>query len=112
MEGPRYAVVINLDYERYPDRQCSLLWREIEVRMVAAGFRCDGRIFTIDRPADEACRLAREAIESVEAHLDFHRRRIYNYLREFYGFDLACATDLTLPPAEGIELEEPGPTSP
>lgn len=105
--GVRYAVVVNLDYETHPAEQCRLLWDEIESHMVAAGFRCDGRIFTIDLPEAEAAQRARAVIESLEMpHRDFYHKRIYNYLRDFYGFDLACTTNLMLPPADQIEIEE------
>lgn len=102
----RYAIVINLDYASHHEDSCREIWQEIRNRMQEAGFRCDGRIFTIDTNEDEACSLARNVIDEIEAHLDFHEKRVFYYLKDFYGFDMACTTNLLLPPATAIELDE------
>ena len=100
----RYAIVINLDYASYPYESCRLLWEEIKDKMVQAGFRVEGRIFTIELSENQAGRLAREVINSLEEHQDFHNKRVYRYIKDFYGFDLAHTTNLLLPPAEHIEV--------
>lgn len=100
-----YAIVINLDYATHPEDSCRELWTEIRNRMQQAGFRCDGRIFTIDTNEDEACRLARNVIDEIESHMDFHDKRVFLYLKDFYGFDMARTTNLLLPPAAAFELD-------
>lgn len=105
----RYAVIINLDYESQPEESCRELWREIRDRMVNAGFRRDGRIFTIDaNTEDEAYNLARNVIDEIENHMDFHEKRVFLFLKDFYGIDMSCTTNLLLPPATAIELDEEG----
>lgn len=101
-----YAIVINLDYASYPEESCKALWQEIRLRMMEAGFRCDGRIFTIRRDEVEACQLARDVIENIEQHMDYHNKRIFRYIKEFYGFDMSCTTNLLLPADDSILLED------
>lgn len=101
-----YAVVINLDYATHPEESCKALWQEIRQRMMEAGFHCDGRIFTICRDEDEASQLARDVIENIEQHKDYYDKRIFLYIKEFYGFDMACTTNLLLPADDSIFLED------
>lgn len=101
-----YAIVINLDYRNQPQKACAFLWREICERMLAAGFRLDGRTFLTNLPAGEACRLAREVVEGLEDHLDYHRKHLHKYLKEFYGFPAEARTNLLLPPVEDIHVHE------
>lgn len=101
-----YGIVINLDHDTHSEQVCRLLWSEIRERMLAAGFRRDGRMFVIDLPAAEACRLARDVLESIEDHLEYHRKHLHKYLREFYGVPLDARVNLLVPPLEGIEVEE------
>jgi hypothetical protein len=107
-----YAIVINLDHDLHPDDVCRFLWNEIAERMLDVGFRIDGRSFVMNAPPEEACRLARETIESIESHLEFHRKHIYKYIKEFYGFPTDARTNLLVPPLGDIEVDEGGsPTS-
>ena len=100
----RYAIVINLDYASHPEQSCRDVWQEIRNRMQLAGFRCDGRIFSIETNEEEACGLARNVIDEIESHMDFHE--VFLYLKDFYGFDMASTSNLLLPPATAIELAE------
>jgi hypothetical protein len=93
----RYAIVINLDYVTQPVESCNLLWQEITEQMVKAGFRSEGRIFTIDLPCEQACDLARQVIEGMEEHQEFHNKRIYNFIKDFFGFDLHYSVNLLVP---------------
>ncbi len=101
-----YAIVINLDHNSHPSHVCSFLWHVIREHMLAAGFRQDGRLFVIDRPADDACRIARETLDAIEGHLEYHHRHLHKYLRDFYGFPLDTRTNLLTPPLENIEVTE------
>ena len=100
----RYAIVINLDYATHSADSCRELWDIIRERMMASGFRCDGRIFTISPSEQEATRLARKIIDDIESHMAYHDKRIFLYLKEFYGFDMDCTTNLLLPPDDTIQL--------
>ncbi len=101
-----YAVIINLDYASHPEEICKELWQEIRQHMMAAGFRCDGRVFTISKNENEACQLARDVIENIEQHMDYHEKRIFLYIKEFYGFDMASTTNLLLPADDSIFLDD------
>jgi len=101
----RYAIVINLDYANNSEVNCKAIWKEIRTKMVQYGFICDGRIFTIDTVKNEAYERAREAIDSIEAHMDYHDKRIFQYVKEFYGFNMATTTNLLLPPDDGIRID-------
>lgn len=105
-----YAIVINLDYENHPPEACRFLWNEIRDRMIEAGFRIDGRTFLINRPPGEACVLARQVVEGLEEHLDYHRKHLHKYLRDFYGFPAESRSNLLLPPVEDIRLQDPPDT--
>lgn len=102
----RYAIVINLDYANNSETSCQAIWKEIKTSMINHGFICDGRIFTIDTVKNQAYELAREAIDSIESHMDYHEKRIFMYLKEFYGFNMATTTNLLLPPDDAIRLED------
>ena len=99
-----YVIVINLDYGSYPQGVCVELWQAIRDKMHEAGFRLDGRRFRINLPQQEACDLARQTLENLEPHLEYHQRHIFSYLRDFYGYEQASATNLLLPAVAGIEL--------
>ncbi len=103
-----YSIVINLNYDEYPEEVCAELWELISTRMLEAGFQHDGRTFFSTLPADQARALAQRVIEDIEDHLEFHRKHIYRYLKEFYGYDKECVVNLMLPPPESIQVEEPG----
>lgn len=101
-----YAIMINLDHETHPEHIVAELWNIIKERMLEAGFQRTGRRFTIDLTEHEACALARKAMEEAGIYAKFHHKQIYNYLKDFYGYDLATVTNLLLPPIENIEVEE------
>lgn len=102
----QYAVVINLDYESYPYDECRALWALIRQRMVDAGFRNDGRLFTIDLPADDAADRARAVINDIEAMPEYQDQLLNDYIKEFYGYDHGSSINLLLPPVAGIEIDE------
>lgn len=102
----RYAIVINLDYDSHPYESCKALWEEIRAGMLRAGFRQEGRLFTTGMPESEACDTAITVIDALEEHRDFYDKRVYLYLKEFYGFRLDCTVNLLLPPTDSIEVEE------
>ncbi len=101
-----YGIVINLDHDSHPEQVCQFLWNEIREKMLAAGFHRDGRVFVISLPEQQACQLAREVIDSIEDYLEYHRKHLYKYLREFYGFPLETRVSLLVPPLENIEVKE------
>ena len=101
-----YAIVVNLDYASQPEDSCRELWHEIRERMQLAGFRCDGRTFTIETTENEACSLARNVIDEIESSTDANAPSLFMFLKDFYGFDMACTTNLLLPPTTSIELNE------
>ena len=92
-----YAIVINLDYESNSEDVCQEIWDVIKQRMLDAGFRLDNRVFIINREHKEACDLARGVIEGMEAHLDFDKKHIFRYLKDFYGYDMEHTTNLLVP---------------
>ncbi|GMR07725.1 MAG: hypothetical protein BMS9Abin26_0729 [Gammaproteobacteria bacterium] len=98
----RYAIVINLDYISHSEDACQILWSEIRERMIATGFRCENRIFTIEAAEETAYKLARDVIESIEEHKEYQDKRIHRYLKDFYGYDMACTTNLLVAPADDI----------
>lgn len=101
-----YVVVINMDYVNHPQGEMTELWTEIKRRMLEAGFIRDGRTFTIHRSEREACGVARDVVERLATDLDRPHKHIYRYLKDFYGYDLACTTNLMVPPTEEIRVEE------
>lgn len=100
-----YAIVINLDYESHPEDVCSEIWQAIKEKMVDAGFRLDNRVFLIHKEREEACCLAKTVLEDMESHLEFHRKHIFNYIKDFYAYDMDNIINLMLP-LGGIEVKE------
>lgn len=92
-----YAIVINLDYEHHPPELCSELWNVIKFGMLKAGFTSDGRRFISGLTERQACEKARRVIDDIEDHLEYHRRHLYRFMREFYGYDTAATTNLLVP---------------
>lgn len=97
-----YAVVINLDYENNPEDVCQEIWDVIKPRMIDSGFRLDNRVFIINRDSKEASKLARGVIEGMESHLDFNEKHVFWYLKDFYGYDMECTTNLLVPNSDDI----------
>lgn len=99
-----YAIVINLDYENNPADVCQEIWDVIKINMLEAGFRLDNRLFTMNRDSEEALALARSVMEGIEAHLDFDKKRVFRYIKDFYGYDMANTTNLLVPGSGEIEV--------
>lgn len=100
----RYAIVINLDYNSYPDQECLKIWVLIRDHMINAGFRLEGRLFTAEMSEEEACKLSRDVIDEVNKTPGFDGD-IINYIKDFYCYDHSHTVNLLLPPTENIKLE-------
>ncbi len=101
----RYGIMINLDYDSYPYDDCRDLWNQVRNSMFEAGFRVEGRLFTIAEPGKEARELARAVLDNINQET-FPEKDIYDYFKEFYGYDHSETVNLLLPPSEGLELQE------
>lgn len=101
-----YAIVINLDYNTNPQDECRAVWSRLCQRMLESGFRTHGRVFTAQMSAEQACELARRVIEDMNEEPVVNGKGIYNFLKEFYGYDQRHSVDLLIPPLDSIELEE------
>ncbi|MBI1422514.1 MAG: hypothetical protein GC149_03535 [Gammaproteobacteria bacterium] len=99
-----YAIVINLDYENHPPELCAELWNVIKLGMLQAGFTCDGRRFISNLTERQACARARRVIDDIEDHLEYHRKHLYRFMRDFYGFDTAATTNLLVPGLDEMEV--------
>lgn len=99
-----YAIVINLDYGSNSEEVCQEIWDVIKLRMLEAGFRLDNRVFIINREDKAACELARSVIEGIESHLDFDKKHVFRYLKDFYGYDMDHTTNLLVPSSDEIEV--------
>ncbi|MGE0080262.1 MAG: hypothetical protein AB7U81_03085 [Thiohalomonadaceae bacterium] len=103
----RYAINLNLDYASHPQAEVKNLFREIREDFIQAGFRQDGRLFTIALPEAEACRLARDIVENAARRNGLGDA--YCYVKEFYGFNFDRANNLLLPSVSDIgvvDMEE------
>ncbi|HEC29117.1 MAG TPA: hypothetical protein ENI65_05980 [Gammaproteobacteria bacterium] len=99
----RYGIMINLDYESQLYDDCGRVWRAIRDAMLAAGFRIEGRLFTIEMTAPEACAIARSVVDGVDLEPG---EDVFAFLKEFYGYDNSETVNLLLPPSERFELLE------
>ena len=97
-----YAIVINLDYESNSEETCQEIWDAIKKAMLTAGFRLDNRVFIINREDGEARELARSVIEGMESHLDFDKKHVFRYLKDFYGYSMEHTVNLLVPSNEDI----------
>jgi len=103
------AILINLDYEGAPYEACKLLWVEIREKMLNAGFKYDGRLFTIENLEErQAFALARAVMESIEEHLEFEERRLHKFLKSFYGYKYAKVVNLLTPCPKDSKVEKTG----
>lgn len=91
----RYAINLNLDYASHPHDRVKGLFRQIREDFIQAGFRQDGRLFTIALPESEACQLAQDIVENAAERNGVGE--IYSYVKEFYGFNFERANNLLLP---------------
>lgn len=99
-----FAIVINLDYENNSEEACQEIWDGIKLQMLKAGFRLDNRVFIINREQKEACDLARNVVEGMEEHLEFHNKHVFRYLKDFYGYDMEHTSNLLVPSSDDIEV--------
>lgn len=101
------AILITLEYAHAPYEESHFIWTEIYEKMLKAGFRYTSRLFVIDvEKVDQAYKLARATIESLEDHLPFEERRLHQHLKDFYGFEFEDAVNLLLPCADNFEVNE------
>lgn len=102
----RYAIVINLDYNSYPEQECLKVWALIQEHMVHIGFRLEGRLFTAEMSEEEACKVSREVMDEINKDSGFELNRdILNYIKDFYCYNHSHTVNLLLPPTENIKLE-------
>jgi len=101
-----YAIVINLDHDGHPRDVIQTLWQEIRSHMLAAGFHTDGRSFVTNLAPEQACDLARRTIDDIEDHLEYDRKHLHKYMKDFYGFPVESKTNLLMPPNDSIEVED------
>lgn len=102
----RYAITINLDYQSNPADECRDVWGVLKDNMISAGFRNEGRLFTISMTEHDACDRARLVVESMVGHPSLNGKDVYLFLKDFYGFGTGGMTNLLLPPSEGIQIDE------
>ena len=98
------AILINLDYERYPGPLCARLWQAIEARMHTAGFAKHKRLFLSAAERNEAIRRARDAVAEAETELLAEGQLLVDAVREFYWFEYAQINDLLSPNSEEVEV--------
>ncbi len=96
------AIVINLDYDNHSEKACQEVWDAIKAKMLEAGFRLDNRVFIIKRDQKETCELARSVIEGMEEHLEFDKKHVFGYLKDFYGYDMEHTENLLVPKSDDI----------
>lgn len=101
-----YAIVINLDYESHSEDECLEIWDSIKQSMLDAGFRLDNRVFIVNRDQKDACDAARAVIEGLEGHLEFDKKRVFSYLKDFYGYSMEQTTNLLIPSNEDILISK------
>ena len=101
-----FAIHINLNYEVYSKAACLEIWENITEVMVNAGFQLRGRRFFINEPPATAIALAKEAIDSLEQHYDFENKRIYRFIREFFGYQVETVINILTPASDAVEINE------
>ncbi len=101
-----YVIAINLSYDHHSQDQCAQIWELISKAMLGAGFQTDGRLFTVNLSEKDAIMLARRTFEQLASDLHSRNQNIYDYLKRFYGYDVAHTTNLLLPPLDSIEVKE------
>lgn len=102
----RYGIMINMDYEYHSHELAIALFEHIRHSLLQNGFRLDGRVLTIALPAGEVANLVRLVLDELDAQQAVSGHSIFNYIREFYGFDLESARNLLLPEPDVVAVEE------
>lgn len=100
-----YTIEFDLDYGNHPDAELQEIRNLVRMRLLAAGFRSDGRRFTIKRPPAQARAIARQTMERVARHLAMRGQSLYCYVRDFYGYPTTCAENLLVASPDAIVLE-------
>ena len=99
-----YTIEFDLDYCNYPEPELQEIWNLVRKSLLSAGFRSDGRRFTIKRSPAQARAMARQAIERVAKCLARQGKSLYRYVRDFYGYPTTCAENLLVAPPDAIEV--------
>ena len=99
-----YTIEFDLDYGNYPGPELQEVWSLVRTSLLSAGFRSDGRRFTIKRSPAQARAIARQAIEQVEKCLAGRGQSLYRYVRDFYGYPTTCAENLLVASPDAIEV--------
>lgn len=102
----RYGIVVNMDYDNHPYEVVNPLFEEIRDGLLRHGFRQDGRHFSIELPAAAACALARKVVDEVASFEEHHHKNLYNYMKEFFGFETADVVNLLVPGVNEINVIE------
>ncbi|MDY6978411.1 MAG: hypothetical protein SV201_00905 [Pseudomonadota bacterium] len=99
-----YTIEFDLDYGNQPESELHDIRNLVRARLLSAGFRSDGRRFTIKRPPAQARELARQTIEQLAKHLATRDQDLYHYVRDFYGYPTTCAENLLVASPDAIEV--------
>jgi hypothetical protein len=103
-----FAIHINLNYELYSKDECLEIWDCIRSAMQEAGFHLRGRRFFINQPPAHAIKLAKQAIDSLEPHYDFDNKRVYRFIKEFFGYQVETVANILTPTSNALEINEMG----
>jgi hypothetical protein len=99
------AVIINLDYEQHGSANCQRIWKEIETRMLQAGFVKNNRLFLTKLDRDTACKQAKAVVAQVEELMTAQDINVFDSIREFYGLDYQQINDLLAPSSAPIQVD-------
>lgn len=100
------AIIINLDYEQHGSANCQRIWKEIESRMLAAGFVKNNRLFLTAKERKVACQQAKSIIAEVDSLLAADNNiSVFDSIREFYGLDYDQINDLMSPSDAPIQVD-------
>jgi hypothetical protein len=99
------AVIINLDYEQHSSVNCQRIWKEIESRMLQAGFVKNNRLFLTTLDRDTAGKQAKAVVAEVEELMTAQDINVFDSIREFYGLDYEQINDLLAPSSAPIQVD-------
>jgi hypothetical protein len=99
-----YTIEFDLDYGNHSDPELQEIWNLVRTGLLSAGFRSDGRRFSIKRPPAQARAIARQTIEQVANQLATRGQNLYRYVRDFYGYPTTCAENLLVASPDAIEV--------